>query len=537
VHQAGARVLCGAAAPGPDAACADPLRFSWSRADGEQSGSEQASGRLRGGVRGRRAGALTPALRVGQVYFEAVAAQCLTATPHKGVRRLAYSFVRSCPGAAELAAWIVVREAVLRDMRDPEPELASAAIAAIASLPLPALQPAATKLAQSLTAMLTHGDATSEGVRRSAVQGASVLLLRVGEITVASEASSGEAGALHALARALAASALDSSTMVSSEAMDSLASLCSFAPASSRLIGAEALGDVLRLPNTSISILAPEHHHVLRPAADSRGRGAAIAQQTRSGASCLTGPAPSSPAHVWSSGALGILARLASLALAWLQPHLALLLARFECLQDRERRRATRFIVLLLAASLTSAAPPAPPSRAAHNKAPQVNEAAHTGGSARDVEYEAEVEAEGEGEADWQEGVGGESLGWEAVEQVLAPLSNFFLFFLLIFFYVQVLAPLARSSDGFLSLEACQALLQLSRLVSLYPLSGSGSTNCATSCQIRWALIVVEGSLATISRADTEAGGRQAMRHLLIALHLLPPELLQGNLARQVPEP
>ncbi len=94
----------------------------------------------------------------------------------------------------------------------------------------------------------------------------------------------------------VSASALDPSTMVSSEAMDSLASLCSFAPASSRLIGAEALGDVLRLPNTSISILAPEHHHVLRPAADVRGRGAAIAQQTRSGASCLNGPAPSSPA-------------------------------------------------------------------------------------------------------------------------------------------------------------------------------------------------------------------------------------------------
>lgn len=370
-----------------------------------------------------------------QVYFGAVAAQCLTATSHKDVRRLAYSFVRSCPDAAELAAWIVLREAVFRDMRDPEPELASAAIAAIASLPLPALQPVATKLAQSLTSMLTQGEATSEGVRRSAVQGARVLLLRIGEITVASEASNGDASALHALARALAASALDPSTMVSSEAMDSLAILCSFAPASSRLIGVEVLGDVLRLPNTSISILAPECHHVLRSAAESRVRGAAIAQQMRGGASCLNGPAPSSPAHVWSSGALGILARLASLALAWLQPHLALLLARFECLQDRERRRATRFIVLVLAAALTSAAPPAPPSRAAHNKAPEViNDAAHTDGSAQDAEYEAAVEAEGEAEADWQEGMGGESLGWEAVEQVLAPLFVSYFIFCFIYF-------------------------------------------------------------------------------------------------------
>ena len=252
-------------------------------------------------------------------HFGAVAAQCLTGTPHKRVRRLAYAFLRGYPDAVELAEWIMVCEAVLRDMRDPEPELAAAALAALASLPLHALQPAAAKLARSLAALLAHGGASNEGVRRSAVQGSRVLLLRVGEVTVAAEAPDSDAGALHELAQALAASALDPSPVVSSEAMDALASLCSFAPASSRLIGAETLGDVLRLPDTALCILAPEKHDVLRSAADARGRRATCARQTR-GAPWLAGPAPSSSSYVWSSGALGILARLASLALAWLQP-------------------------------------------------------------------------------------------------------------------------------------------------------------------------------------------------------------------------
>ena len=63
----------------------------------------------------RRAGLLA-AGREQTAHFGAVAAQCLTGTPHKRVRRLAYAFLRGYPHAVELAEWIMVREAVLDDM-------------------------------------------------------------------------------------------------------------------------------------------------------------------------------------------------------------------------------------------------------------------------------------------------------------------------------------------------------------------------------------------------------------------------------------
>ena len=173
-----------------------------------------------------------------------------------------------------MAEWVMVRESVLRDMRDQDSELATAAIASIASLPLHVLLQSATNLSLYLTALLTGGDAASECVRRSAVQGARYLLLRVGEVRIASDTSDAETKALHSLAQALAASALDSSAVVSCAAMESLGILCPLAPASSRLVGAQSLGDALCLPHTCISILAPPEQNANNFAAG-RGWGSA----------------------------------------------------------------------------------------------------------------------------------------------------------------------------------------------------------------------------------------------------------------------
>ena len=190
------------------------------------------------------------------VYFGTVTAQCMTGTQHKLVRRLAYSFLRSCQGADGLAEWVMVSEAVLRDMRDQDPELAIAAMAIIPSLPLQVLLPSAANFALSLTAILTtRGDAASEGVRRAAVQGARHLLLRIGDVMMAAEKSDPGTENLRSLAHALAACALESSRAIASEAMEALAMLCQYAPASCCPMGASCLRDLLRPPNLPISVL------------------------------------------------------------------------------------------------------------------------------------------------------------------------------------------------------------------------------------------------------------------------------------------
>ena len=258
-------------------------------------------------------------------YFGAVTAQCMTSAQHKLVRRLAYSFLRSCQGADGSAEWVVVREAVLRDVREQDPELAAAAIAIIPSLPLQVLQPAAANIAISLTAILaTRGDAASESVRRSAVQGARCVLLSLGDIKTAANASDPEIKALHSLALALAACALESSRLISSEAMEALAALCVFAPASSRPIGAPTLGHLLCMPYIPISILEDSSFP-----SDSSGSSSHVGSR----ADVVT-PATR---HIGSHGALGSLPYLASAAIAWLLPRFDIFLARFMSMQVEVR--------------------------------------------------------------------------------------------------------------------------------------------------------------------------------------------------------
>jgi len=255
------------------------------------------------------------------VYFGTVTAQCMTGTQHKLVRRLAYSFLRSCQGADGLAEWVMVSEAVLRDMRDQDPELAIAAMAIIPSLPLQVLLPSAANFALSLTAILTtRGDAASEGVRRAAVQGARHLLLRIGDVMMAAEKSDPGTENLRSLAHALAACALESSRAIASEAMEALAMLCQYAPASCCPMGASCLRDLLRPPNLPISVLENDHSPL-----EFSGSSAQFG-----GGACLISPKTRGLA---THGSLGILKHLAASAVAWLQERFALLLARFTSLQ------------------------------------------------------------------------------------------------------------------------------------------------------------------------------------------------------------
>ena len=69
-------------------------------------------------------------------------------------------------------------------------------------------------------------------VRRSAVQAGRYVLLRIGEVKLASEGSDAESRALHSLALALAASAVDGSALVASQGMQALATICPHAPVS-----------------------------------------------------------------------------------------------------------------------------------------------------------------------------------------------------------------------------------------------------------------------------------------------------------------
>lgn len=56
----------------------------------------------------------------------------------------------------------MVREAVLRDMKDPDPDLCMAAMTSISSLPLDVLRPAATTIALVLASLVTAADAATE---------------------------------------------------------------------------------------------------------------------------------------------------------------------------------------------------------------------------------------------------------------------------------------------------------------------------------------------------------------------------------------
>ena len=354
--------------------------------------------------------------------------------------------------------WVIVREAVLRDMRDPDPDLATAAICSISSLPLNELQSACTNLAHNLMAIMSHGDSTNECVRRSAVHGARYLLLRIGEVKVASETSDAEMKALHSLALALAGCSLDSSALVCSEAMDGLASLCHWAPASSHLIGAKTLGDTLSLPHTTISILAPPQRHVLCTAVDRavwvEGTHAASVAGSIAGESEGV-PMPkrsTSTCSVWGRGALGILQHLASVTLLWLQQRLALLVARFMSLQDRERRKGMGILVLLLASSLTSAS-----SAASHapRRPSMLPEAIEGGGGG--------VREGGEGRGGGGGGGGGggapePNVTIDGDEEVLDAQEGDGLECMEL--ADQILVPMAQGTLPALALEACKALLQ-----------------------------------------------------------------------------
>jgi hypothetical protein len=417
-------------------------------------------------------------------------AQCLPGTTKdKLVRRLAYSFVRSCKDADSMQEWVIVREAVLRDMRDPDPDLATAAICSISSLPLNELQSACTNFAHNLMAIMSHGDSTNECVRRSAVHGARYLLLRIGEVKVASETSDAEMKALHSLALALAGCSLDSSALVCSEAMDGLASLCHWAPASSHLIGAKTLGDTLSLPHTTISVLAPPQRHVLCTAVDRavwvEGTHAASVAGSIAGESEGV-PMPkrsTSTCSVWGRGALGILQHLASVTLLWLQQHLALLVARFMSLQDRERRKGMGILVLLLASSLTSAS-----SAASHapRRPSTPPEAIGGGGGVREGGH---VATDGdEQELDAQEGDGLECM--ELADQILVPMARGTLpalaleackallqpVFVLLCYIYSSMRTMHRSKSVLILLvakpQACKALLQLASLLALRSVAG-----------------------------------------------------------------
>ena len=139
-------------------------------------------------------------------------------------------------------------------------------------------------------------------------------------------------------------------------------------------------------------------------------------------------------------------------------------------LQERQRRRAIRLIILMLASSLTSATPPLPPL----SHAPSSTDSA---GDAR--------EGEGTRVADGHEGVGLEGMGWELTEQVLV--------------------PLAKSLDAHLVLEACNGLLQLTRLLQLPGVAATAASSATAHCTQRWALVVAEGSLFVLARNDSDS--------------------------------
>lgn len=366
------------------------------------------------------------------LYFGTVVARCLSSggAAHTHIPRLAYAFICRCDHCVDFREWDSVREAIERDVHHGDADLATAALDTIGHLPLRVLQPAAAALAQSLTAIL-DSSSRCEHVRCSAASAAQHLLLRVGRVQTASDSTEISINkALHNLALALAACSLDASVLVSSEAMDSLAAICPSAPASSRLVGVQCLGDVLRLPDTSISILTSPH-------GDDVWSGSVAGKGVKTRGPSATAPEGNGgslrmvASSVWESGVLGVVDSIAASVVGWLQEHYTLLIVRFLTLHERGRRKGLRLLVLVAASNLSPA-----------NQCGTLDTDADRNMQARGIRREDMVYLVGE----------------------------------------EVLTPMALSPDLSFVTNACQGLLQLAQLLQVLDLECVFVCVCACVC-------------------------------------------------------
>ena len=71
-------------------------------------------------------------------------------------------------------------------------------------------------------------------------------------------------------------------------------------------------------------------------------------------------------------------------------------------------------------------------------------------------------------------------------------------------------------------------------LEGLAQASQPGHRGARAECVRRWAAVVIDGSLAVLGQRGSDATARTAMRHLLVALCISSPALLQGGVASRV---